>query len=165
MDLRSNLRRLRLPPVATVALNDQVTHKPPSVDAYLTQLIRQGYIDRQRIGENKGAGTKRGRPQVGTQRGNGEDVGTWEWRWGNRAASEVGEMNIAKFAAEFMVERAGDDAMDDEEEEDTSAKAKGKSKGKGKAKAKQKAGNTERRMGAMMKAIERAAGGNLTELL
>jgi hypothetical protein len=129
-----------------------------TVDAYLTLLIRQGYLDRQRIGEPKGAGTKRGRPVV-TQRDGGEDAGSWEWRWGNRAESEVGETNIAKFAAEFMIENsAGDDAMD--EDEDEGAARKGKRKGKGK----QRAENAEKKLEAIMKAIERAAGGNLADL-
>jgi melanoma-associated antigen len=125
--------------------------------------MRQGYIDRQDVGDTKGTGGKRGRPSLATQRENG---GTWQWRWGNRAESEVGEMNIAKFAAEFMIERAGDDAMEEEEEEGTATKGKGKGKGKGmgKGKAKQNAGYAEKRMAAIMKAIERAAGGNLVKV-
>jgi hypothetical protein len=135
-----------------------------TVEAYLNQLIRQGYVDRQRAGETKGAGAKRGRAPAATQRDGGEDSGTWEWRWGNRAESEVGEMDIAKFAAAFMVERSADDEMDEDEDEEGGESRNGKGKGKGKAKAKQKEGRVEKKVAALMKAVERAAGGNLAEL-
>ncbi|KAF7983597.1 hypothetical protein HWV62_20497 [Athelia sp. TMB] len=151
MDLRSNLKRMRLPPTANVTFNSRSTHKQMTVDAFLGLLSRQGYIERHRIGDtgNKkaGAGGKRGRAPAATQ-GNAEDGATFEWRWGNRAHSEVGEQAIASFAAEFMVERMGGH---DEEEEGGA--------------------NNQRRVAAknaalekMAKGISRAAGGELSEI-
>ena len=80
-----------------------------TLDAYLALLSRQGYVERQRVGEagkKTAAGGKRGRAPAATQANAaaGEEGTAFEWRWGNRAHSEVGEMAIAAFAAEFMVE-------------------------------------------------------------
>jgi hypothetical protein len=130
------------------------------MDAYLTHLMRQGYLDRQRVGDTKGTGGKRGRAPAATQGGDGgDDAITWEWRWGARAHSEVGEKGMAQFVAEFMVERTGDEEVDEDEDD---AAAKGKGKGKGRAKP--KGGNGQKRLADMMKGIERAAGGNLIEV-
>ena len=119
--------------------------------------MRQGYLDRRRAGDTKGAGAKRGRVVAATQ-GDGEEAGTWEWRWGNRAFSEIGEMGVAKFVVEFMADRTGDDEDEDDEDENVVAR------GKGKGRAKPKAGNAQKRLANLMKGVERAAGGNLTEL-
>jgi hypothetical protein len=160
--LRANLKRLHITPTSKMSFTPQSTEKSQSVDAYLTHLIRQGYLDRQRVGDNKGAGTKRnrGRPVVATQADGGEETGTWEWRWGNRAQSEVGEKGVAKFIAEFMVERLGGETAD--EDEDEGAGPSRRNRGKGKA---TQAENAEKRMEAMMKGIERAAGGNVSDCL
>lgn len=119
------------------------------MEQYLNNLIRQGYLDRQQVGENKkgkGKGVKRGRATQAD-----EEAGTtYEWRWGIRAHSEVGEQAIAKFVAEFMV---GDVEEDDDEEE-----------GGSRARNKQKQAAAEVRLEKMTKGIERAAGGTLAEL-
>ncbi|KZT30154.1 hypothetical protein NEOLEDRAFT_1127013, partial [Neolentinus lepideus HHB14362 ss-1] len=94
--LRAYLKKLRLTSINFTPIS---THKSISVDTYLSQLIRQGYLDRHRVGEN--VQKKRGRPTQ-TQ---GEDNVAVEWRWGTRAQSEVGELGVARFMAEFMVER------------------------------------------------------------
>lgn len=140
MDLRANLKRLRLPPSAFVYFTPKSTHKQSTVDAYLALISRQGYIEQSRIGEAPGGkGGKRGRAPAATQANNAEEGMTYEWRWGNRAHSEVGEAAIASFAAEFMVER------NDENGERSEA---------------QKMKELER----MTKGIERAAGGKLSEI-
>lgn len=157
VDLRSNLKRLRLPPTANIAFNARSTHRQLTVDAFLAQLSRQGYIERHRIGDtgNKKAGAaggKRGRAPAATQ-GNAEDGATYEWRWGNRAHSEVGEQAIAAFAAEFMVERMGDQGQDDDDE--------------GAANNANNARRQAERLVAlerMVKGIGRAAGGELAEI-
>jgi hypothetical protein len=161
-DLRANLKRLRLPPTAKLSFTPQSTEKPQNIDAYLTHLIKQGYLDRQRVGDNKGAGAKRGRgrPVVATQGDGSEEAGTWEWRWGNRAQSEIGEQGAAKFIAEFMVERLGGDGAD--EEEDEGAGPSRRRRGNGRSAA---ADVTVQRTETMMRGIERAAGGNLAALL
>ncbi|KAF9466735.1 MAGE family-domain-containing protein [Collybia nuda] len=151
MDLRSSLKRLRLPPTGDIAFNTQSTHRTVTVDQYLSTLIRQGYLDRQQIGENtkKGKGAKRGRATQAD-----EDAGiTYEWRWGNRAQSEIGEKGIAQFVAEFMVGDAGDDG--DDESEDEAATGRG---------AKRRQDDTDTKITNMMKGIERAAGGQLAGL-
>jgi len=110
-----------------------------TLDTYLTTIMRQGYIDRQPIGEAKKAGAagkgKRGRA---TQAADDDSGLTYEWRWGNRAAREVSEIAIARFVAEFMTANTGED------EENT----------RGSTKKVQK----------MYEGIAKAAGGNLSEL-
>lgn len=86
----------------------------------MTQCIKQGFLDRRRVGESKAAGKKRGRVQVGAQRGE-DDGNVWEWRWGARAGSEVGETDIAKFVVDFMTTTA---AREEYESEDAFRKAR-----------------------------------------
>lgn len=153
VDLRSSLKRLRLPSTGDVAFNTQSTHRTVSVDQFLTTLIRQGYLDRQQIGDvakkGKGKGAKRGRATQAD-----EEAGTtYEWRWGNRAQSEVGEKGIAQFVAEFMVGDAGDD--DEDDEEDDAAAGRG---------AKRRQEDADAKLVKMVKGIERAAGGQLADL-
>jgi melanoma-associated antigen len=163
VDLRGNLKRLRLPPTAIVTFNAQSTHKQMTVDAYLTLLSRQGYIERQRIGDaaaaskKGGAGSKRGRAPAATQQANAADDGAaFEWRWGNRAHSEVGEMAIAGFAAEFMVERMG---LEEEEAEE------GGGGGRGAGAARERRDQARKNiLEKMVKGFERSAGGNLSEI-
>ncbi|TFY73507.1 hypothetical protein EWM64_g10505, partial [Hericium alpestre] len=45
MDLRTNLRRLRLPANVAIPLSAQSTHRTIPLDAFLSQLVRQGYLD------------------------------------------------------------------------------------------------------------------------
>lgn len=80
------------------------------------QLLQQGYLERQCIGETKGGG-KRGHVSAAVLAG--DDGTNVEWCWGSRAMSEVGERGVARFMAEFMVngpkvqsenESVGDDA-------------------------------------------------------
>jgi melanoma-associated antigen len=154
VDLRANLKRLRLPPKGEIPFNSQATHKSLSIEAYLNLLTKQNYLDFQRVGEAKGAGSgkgKRGRAPAATQ--NNEDGGgTIEWRWGSRAHSEVGEQGIASFVAEFMVERMGVEEQQDEEE----------GSGRRGEKARQEA--AQKRLDGVLKGIHRAAGGNLQEI-
>jgi len=156
LDLRANLKRLRTLPNSTIPSNAQSTHRAMSIDVFLQQLVRQGYLDRVRIGESKAAtGKRRGRVSATQGAGNAEDnPQAYEWRWGNRAHSEVGEQAVAGFVGEFMVERTRLAEEEDEEEEGG---------GRRKGKQKQKEG-MEKRLETMLKAIERAAGGNLSDV-
>ena len=181
MDLRANLKRLRLPPTALIPLAAHSTHKHLSLDAYLGLLSRQGYIERHRVGESAPSnkkGGKRGRASQGggTQaggatQGGGEEGGAFEWRWGNRAHSEVGEKSIAGFASEFMVERMGIEE-DGDEEEGEEGEGAGAGAGAGGRAAREK-GRRERErkekarkniLEKMVKGFERSAGGNLSEI-
>ena len=140
VDLRANLKRLRLAPSASVHFSSKSTHKQCTVDAYLILISRQGYVERSRIGEApSGKSGKRGRAPAATQANNTEEGVTYEWRWGNRAHSEVGEAAIANFAAEFMVERNDEDGERSEAQRN-------------------------KELEKMTKGIERAAGGELAEI-
>lgn len=111
--------------------------------------IRQGYLDRQRVGEGKGGQKKRGRAPAATQGGNNDDAVMLEWRWGPRAMAEVGEQDIARFVAEFMVDRTrGDMEVEDDEEEGVREDPE-----------------TKKMREGMLRGIERAAGGNLVGLV
>ena len=164
------LRRLRLRPPIQLALPAHSPHRTLTFDAYLSQLQRQGYLDRTRIGPGaSGAGgtsQKRGRSRGGgaTQQGGGEDNdAAWEWRWGPRSMAEIGEAAVARFVAEFMAERAsggggargmatgdggGDGEVSDEEGSADRARAHRE--------------ESQRRLAVLLKGVERAAGGDLT---
>src|ERR1700761_1133945 len=101
------LKRLGLTASGEIAFSAASTHRTLTLDAYLTNLIRQGYLDRQQVG----ADPKKGKGKRGRISQADEDSGqTYEWRWGPRAQSEVGEQAIGAFIADFMVtqERAED---------------------------------------------------------
>lgn len=156
VELRGNLKRLRIPSSGTVPMNAQSTHRGIPIDTFLSQLMRQGYIDRVRLGDNKAAGGKRGRGAAATQV-NADDNQAYEWRWGTRAHSEIGEQAIASFVAEFMIDRTRqNEAEEDEEEND------GPARGRGRGKKKQD--GVEKRLATMLKGIERASGGNLADI-
>jgi hypothetical protein len=112
--------------------------------------MRQGYIDKIAIsadGNKKGGAVKRGR-NAATQ-GDDDNAGAYEWRWGIRSQSEIGERKIAEFMAEFMVDKAPQEQGEDGEEqsEDEAEKEEHKKK-------------VER----MYKGIERSAGGALQDI-
>ena len=104
-ELRAILKQLHLQPTESVYFDDKSTHQSLTVNAYLTLLVRQGYLDFSKIGDAKSGG-KRGRVPSATQAG--EEVSNVEWRWGPRAHGEVGEQGVARFVAEFMAERVAD---------------------------------------------------------
>ncbi|KAF8272190.1 MAGE family-domain-containing protein [Lactarius quietus] len=164
MDLRMLLRRLRLRPPTQIALPAHTPHRTLAFDAYLTQLQRQGYLDRARFGAG-GAAQKRRRGGAGaTQQpggGGGEENDVaWEWRWGPRAAVEIGEVAVARFVAEFMAERAsgggaagsagggagGEEGSDEEV---------------GGRRARAHREEAQKRLAALLKGVELAAGGDL----
>ncbi|TBU37383.1 MAGE family-domain-containing protein [Dichomitus squalens] len=144
-DLRAMLKRLQLPASASVPLNSQATNSQSlTIDAYLAQLTRQGYLEKLRVGTaaaGKG-GQKRARATQAPAGGD-DHLQAFEWRWGPRALTEVGERGIAQFVAESMAE-------DEDDEED--AVGAGRDEG------------TQRRVQVILRGIERtAAGGQLLE--
>ncbi|KAF9220610.1 MAGE-domain-containing protein [Gyrodon lividus] len=153
LELRANLKRLRIPSSGTVPTNAQSTHRAMPIDTYLSQLMRQGYIDRVRLGDNKAAGGKRGRGPAATQV-NADDNQAYEWRWGTRAHSEIGEQAVASFVAEFMTDCTRQNE-DEEDEEDDGGPVRGRGRGKGRQ------DGAAKKLETMLKAIERASGGNL----
>ncbi|KAG2148873.1 MAGE-domain-containing protein [Suillus clintonianus] len=157
LDLRANLKRLGLTSNGSVSLNTQSTHKSLPIDTYLGQLVKQGYVDRIKQGDPKTAGGKRSRAPAATQ-ANPDETQAFEWHWGHRSYSEIGEQAIATFVAEFMVERNRDD---DAEEDDEDGKA---ARGRGKGRARAEDGGGDKRLKNVYGAIERAAGGNLSDV-
>lgn len=105
-------------------------------------MIRQGYLDRIQVGDAKQGRTSKNAKRARLTQADEENGVTYEWRWGSRAQSEVGEIAIAKFVAEFMIGEA-----DDDEDEGT--------------RTRQDAGS---RLERMTKGIERAAGGHLSDI-
>ena len=151
-DLRKHLKTLHLPsnanvhPVHNTALS---TTRSMNLDAYLSKLLQQNYVDRQQVGGDmtgkkakKGGGVKRLRTQAEDM----DEGRTYEWRWGTRAFCEVGEEGVAKFVAEFMVASDGD----------------GDEEGVGSAAARKKQQALADKMYA---GIQKAAGGKLYELI
>ena len=146
------MKTLRLPSnpgVKPVRFNTSSTIRSINLDTYLSGLLKQGYLDRQQVGDavrkgKKGAGSKRLR----TQAEDLEEGRAYEWRWGPRAHCEVGEENIGRFVAEFMVER--------EANEDRS-----NTQGRSAAAARKK---REENLEKMYGGIEKAAGGKLADL-
>lgn len=152
-DLRSQLKRLRLPNSGTVQTTGQSTSQNLTTDAYLVQLIRQGYLDRERIGEKKPGGTKRGRVPIASQTQEGDASGsTWEWKWGPRSVAEIGEVGIAQFVSEFMVQRRTEAVQEDEEDE-------------GEGQLDYSNPRIEKLLETMKSGIEKAAGGKLLDIV
>lgn len=155
--LRAHLKELGLPSTAgrsPIHLTTISTHRSLKLDDYLSQLLRQNYLDRQVVGEVSGAGRKRARGKVGGGDGNndgmvgGAAADMYEWRWGARAFCEVGEKDIAKFVAEFMANHgAGAAGRDEGDDED----------GAGEQRKKE-------RVKKMYMGVEKAAGGTLAEI-
>ncbi|KAG6889277.1 hypothetical protein C0992_005753 [Termitomyces sp. T32_za158] len=141
-ELHAYLKRLGLPPTGVVNFSAQSTQPTQSVENYLFTLIKQGYLDRIQVGDAKKGGKGKNAKRARTTQADEENGVTYEWRWGTRSQSEVGETAIAKFVAEFMVGEA-----DDDEDDGT--------------RARQGAGL---RLERMTKGIERAAGGHLSDI-
>ncbi|KAJ7583842.1 MAGE family-domain-containing protein [Mycena floridula] len=141
-ELRTHLKRLRLSPTAKVAFTPLSPHREITMDAYLTNLVKQGYLDRQQIGETKKpkGGAKRVRAEADDESGI-----QYEWRWGNRAEGEISEKALAEFVAELMVGNARE-----EDDEEVARRPRGQQRG-GARKEK------------MLGGIAKAAGGSLAD--
>ena len=180
MDLRTLLRRLRLRPPTQMALPVHTPHRTLTFDAYLAQLQRQGYLDRTRIGGGAGGTSQKrsrgGRGGGATQHGGGDDSDVaWEWRWGPRAAAEIGETAVARFVAEFMAERAGRGAGAGGAGGSAGGSGGGGGgggDGDGDGSDEEGGGRRERarrddaqkRLAALLKGVERAAGGDFLDI-
>lgn len=161
VDLRTQLKRLRLASTAgrsPVHFTTSSTHRSMSLDAYLTHLQQKGFLDRQQVGDNAAKKKGAGKRIRATQAEDAEEGRTWEWRWGPRAACEVGEEGIAKFVAEFMVGNA--DADEDEDAEEGNAAGGARRRRAGGAAA---ANGREEKLQRMLAGVEKAAGGKLAE--
>jgi hypothetical protein len=170
VELRSQLKRLGFSTNSHVIFSTHTTTPSVPIEQYLATLIRQGYLDRFQVGgadggaggaaKKGGTGAKRGRVSLGGGGDDGEGGGpTYEWRWGVRAMTEVGEKAVAKWIAEFM---AGGTGAEDEEEDDEDQQVNGRKRG-GRGGRERKEG-MEQRLEKMFKGVERAAGGSLLDI-
>ncbi|KAF9265033.1 MAGE-domain-containing protein [Marasmius fiardii PR-910] len=151
-DLRKHLKRLHLNNNSEIKLTALSVQRKITLERLLDSLIKQGYIDQRVVGEGKKKGSgKRARATQGD-----DDSGIqYEWRWGPRAHSEVGEKAIAQFVAEFLV---SEEHQEDEDAEE--AQAGGSRRGAGRRQANAVMSNLEK----MMQGIEKAVGGTLLDL-
>ena len=153
VDLRKHLKSLHLPSnpsLRPIRYTASSTTRCQNIDGYLSHLLKQGYLDRRQVGDlnaKKGGKSGPGSKRLRTQAEDREEGRTYEWRWGGRAFSEVGEEYIGKFIAEFMVS-----SEVDQEEEGRGAAAAA-------ARAKEKA-----LVEKMYVGVEKAAGGKLMGL-
>ncbi|KAI0752475.1 MAGE-domain-containing protein [Daedaleopsis nitida] len=147
-DLRAILKRLQLSVNASVPLSSQSTSGSLTIDAHLAQLMRQGYLEKLKVGTTSGkGGNKRARATQAAANADDAHLQAFEWRWGPRALGEIGERAVALFVAEFMAGLPG-------QEEDGEEDAVGASQDEG----------TQKRVQHIFKGIERAAAsGNLLE--
>ncbi|KAK7443455.1 hypothetical protein VKT23_015628 [Stygiomarasmius scandens] len=150
-ELRAHLKRLHLS--SNVDINFDVKSTIPnntqSLDNFLESLRRQGYIDQQIIGDAKKAkGPGKGKRVRSTQADNDSGI-KYEWRWGVRAQSEIGEQGIAQFVAEFMVTREHEE--DEDEEEGGSSRNRRRQ-------------DPQKKVEKMLDGIAKAAGGELAGL-
>lgn len=148
-ELRHYLKTLRLssnPNLKPVRFNTSSTVRSMNLDAFLSGLLKQGYLDRQQVGENARKGKKGNirSKRLRTQAEDLEEGRAYEWRWGPRAHCEVGEENIGRFVAEFMIER----------------EEGGNTQGRGAAATRKR----EEKLQKMYCGLEKAAGGKLAEL-
>ena len=114
-------------------------------------------MDRQQVGD---VGAKKGGKKLGagskrlrTQAEDREEGRTYEWRWGPRAFSEVGEEYIGKFIAEFMVSSEVDEEGEGRGEAGAGAATSAAARAKEKALVEK-----------MYVGVEKAAGGKLMGL-
>jgi melanoma-associated antigen len=155
VDLRKHLRSLHLPSnpsLRPIRYTASSTTRCQNIDGYLSHLLKQGYLDRQQVGDvgaKKGGKPGAASKRLRTQAEDREEGRTYEWRWGPRAFSEVGEEYTGKFIAEFMVS-----SEVDQEEEGRGAAATSAA-----ARAKEKA-----LVEKMYVGVEKAAGGKLMGL-
>ena len=160
VDMRKHLKSLHLPSnpsLRPIRYTASSTTRCQNIDSYLSHILKQGYLDRQQVGD---VGAKKGGKKLGagskrlrTQAEDREEGRTYEWRWGPRAFSEVGEEYIGKFIAEFMVRSE----VDEEGEGRGEAAAGGATSAA--ARAKEKA-----LVEKMYVGVEKAAGGKLMGL-
>ncbi|EST05280.1 MAGE protein [Kalmanozyma brasiliensis GHG001] len=109
-----------------------------TLEAFLTTMTKQNYLERQRsdvgidvmdaaVNQAQTQGRRRGRTSGGGGRAHAADDETtvWEWRWGSRAESEVGEKRIAELITVLFTDPSstpeGAQGAEEEEDDDTQA--------------------------------------------
>lgn len=102
VQLRTYLKRLQLPleahPPTTVS--GPAGYKT-TIDAYLAQLIKQSYLEKQKANATGSQGGQK-RMRGGAAVGGDNNEYNLEWKWGSRAIAEIGEEGIGGFIVDFM---------------------------------------------------------------
>ncbi|EJD00539.1 MAGE-domain-containing protein [Fomitiporia mediterranea MF3/22] len=169
-ELKKHLKTFRLPMSATIEFVPHATHRSMSIESYLSLLIKQGHLDRVKMGPGgapKPTQGKRGRTAAHAD--HDEEGATYEWRWGARAHAEVGERAVAEFVAEFMAERIIRDVETGQAPRTSTRRRRNEGEEdddeEGEEGEERRMADEEREkiLAAMMKDITRAAGGRLTE--
>ncbi|KAJ8090361.1 hypothetical protein PM082_018957 [Marasmius tenuissimus] len=146
-DLRKHLKRLHLTSNSEVHMSALSVQRTTPLDRLLDLFMRQGFIDQRAVGEGKKKGGP-GKRARATQADDDHGV-QYEWRWGPRAHSEIGEKGVAAFMSEFMVAEEQED--DDDADE-----------GRGAERRRRETALSS--LEKMKEGIEKAAGGNLSGL-
>lgn len=103
VQLRTYLKRLRLPMGSAFPSKETSQMlKPLTIDAYLTQLVKQNYLDKQKSSLASTQGAQKRVRSGGTVGGTDEGDASFEWKWGTRAIAEIGEEGVGKFVVDFM---------------------------------------------------------------
>ena len=109
VQLRGYLKQLRLPANSEVpfSITTVTPAKFPSLDVYLSHLVKHGYLDKIKSSAPLPGSTqplssnKRSRPNKGDE---GEGDVSFLWKWGARAHAEISEKVVTEFIVEFMME-------------------------------------------------------------
>jgi MAGE family len=105
VQLRGYLKSLRFPPNAKLPFKTQMVESlktPASIETFLSNMVRQGYLDKIKSSAPGSQVPKNKRPRGSTGNENKENH---SWKWGLRAIEEIGEEGIMDFITTFMVEK------------------------------------------------------------
>ncbi|KAF8515430.1 hypothetical protein JB92DRAFT_65814 [Gautieria morchelliformis] len=103
VQLRTYLKRLRLPPGSAIPSNaTSQTVKPLTIDAYLAQLVTQSYLDKQKTSLASAQGGQKRARGDGAVGGGDDGDASFEWKWGTRAIAKVREEGVGGFVVDFM---------------------------------------------------------------
>lgn len=108
-----------------------------TLEGFLNTMIKQSYLEKQKsdvgidfidaaVNQAQNQGRRRGRGSGAAGRANGADDESivWEWRWGSRAESEIGEKKIAELISLIFTDpSATQDGAQAAEEEDQETQA------------------------------------------
>lgn len=105
--------------------------KQGTLDGFLTAMIKQSYLEKQRADVSADGQTKNGNGGNATQtrnkrtRATDDENTVWEWRWGNRSEVEIGEQRIASLMADiFLDPSASNDGTGPTEDEEVDPETK-----------------------------------------
>lgn len=107
--LRAQMKKLKLNSSTTVSTGTAAAPKEISLDTHLGNLMKQGYLERIKVGGAGGGAAGKGKRMrgAGLKGGNDDDGDVeYEWRWGERAQSEISEEGARDFMVDFLMERA-----------------------------------------------------------